>query len=154
MLHSRSAVLLAAALAILSGCEMPGGRPETDALPARENGFSFLGGDREGIDRRRFEPVIFQSGSWRLEESERAKIARIAASLDREWRAVLAGVGDEGRPDEYNRVLGEARAQTVRQSLVAAGIEPRRLQTVSYGGEWPARANTVGLSRVVIGLVK
>jgi outer membrane protein OmpA-like peptidoglycan-associated protein len=150
----RSALVLATALAALAGCRTPGGRIEPEALPERDQGLSFSGDGSERIDRRRFEPVIFRSGSWVIEESERAKIAAIAAELGSGRRALLAGVGDEGRPDEYNRVLGEARAQTVRKSLVATGVAPTRLQTVSYGSEWPDRENDRELSRVVVGLIK
>ena len=154
MFRPRAAILVVIAFAAFAGCAIPGGSFRPDALPPREEGLSFLGAGRERIDRRHFEPVIFQNRSWRLAEAEQEKITRIAAGLGGDRRALLAGVGDEGWPDDYNRVLGEARAQTVRQSLIAAGVAPKRLQTVSYGGEWPEGSDIQGLSRVVVGLVK
>ncbi len=98
--------------------------------------------------------MIFQSGSWVLDESERAKIAAIAAELGSGAARGARRDGGRRRPDEYNRVLGEARAQTVRKSLVATGVAPTRLQTVSYGSEWPDREHDRELSRVVVGLIK
>ena len=50
---------------------------------------------------------------------------------------VLEGHADERGTAEYNLALGERRAQAVRDFLVAAGVEARRITTVSYGEERP-----------------
>jgi peptidoglycan-associated lipoprotein len=39
---------------------------------------------------------------------------------------------------EYNLALGERRAVSVRNYLIALGVSPSRLITVSYGKERPA----------------
>jgi peptidoglycan-associated lipoprotein len=51
---------------------------------------------------------------------------------------ILAGFADERGTEEYNRGLGERRAQSVRTYLISLGISPARLQTVSFGEELPA----------------
>jgi peptidoglycan-associated lipoprotein len=51
--------------------------------------------------------------------------------------ATIEGHADERGTREYNLALGERRATAARNALVAMGIEPRRLATVSYGKERP-----------------
>lgn len=50
-------------------------------------------------------------------------------------RVVVGGYSDERGSAEYNLALGENRANSARQALVAAGIAPSRLRVVSYGKE-------------------
>jgi peptidoglycan-associated lipoprotein len=50
----------------------------------------------------------------------------------------VEGHADERGTREYNLALGERRANSVRDYLVALGINPARLSTVSYGEERPA----------------
>ena len=49
----------------------------------------------------------------------------------------VAGHADERGTREYNLALGERRAISVRNFLIALGIEPDRIRTVSYGKERP-----------------
>lgn len=51
---------------------------------------------------------------------------------------VIEGHADERGTREYNLALGERRATTVRDYLIAQGISPNRLRTISYGKERPA----------------
>jgi peptidoglycan-associated lipoprotein len=53
-------------------------------------------------------------------------------------RIVIAGNTDELGTEEYNLALGQKRAQVARSYLVALGVSPARLETVSYGEERPA----------------
>ena len=48
-------------------------------------------------------------------------------------RVLLGGYSDERGTVAYNLALGEKRAETVRDALVAAGIASQRLEIVSYG---------------------
>ena len=50
----------------------------------------------------------------------------------------VEGHADERGTREYNLALGERRANSVRDYLVALGVNPNRLQVVSYGKERPA----------------
>jgi peptidoglycan-associated lipoprotein len=50
----------------------------------------------------------------------------------------LEGHADERGTREYNIGLGDRRAGAVRQLLIAYGVSPSQLQTVSYGEERPA----------------
>jgi peptidoglycan-associated lipoprotein len=51
---------------------------------------------------------------------------------------ILAGFTDERGTPEYNRGLGERRAQAARNYLISLGVSPNRIQTVSFGQEMPA----------------
>ena len=49
----------------------------------------------------------------------------------------LEGHTDERGTREYNMALGERRANSVRDYMVANGIASFRIETVSYGEEAP-----------------
>lgn len=51
---------------------------------------------------------------------------------------VLEGHADERGTREYNIALGERRANAVRQLMIAYGVSPQQIRTLSYGEERPA----------------
>jgi len=51
---------------------------------------------------------------------------------------IIAGFTDDRGTEEYNRGLGERRAQAVREALIGMGVSGGRVQTVSFGEEMPA----------------
>lgn len=53
-------------------------------------------------------------------------------------RIIVEGHCDERGTRSYNLALGQRRADATRDFLVSLGIEPRRLEVVSYGEELPA----------------
>ena len=63
---------------------------------------------------------------------------RIIAALNRTTSQIrLEGHTDERGTREYNLALGERRANSVRDYMVANGISGLRIETVSYGEESP-----------------
>lgn len=50
----------------------------------------------------------------------------------------VEGHADERGTREYNLALGERRANSVKNYLVALGVSPSRVNTISYGKERPA----------------
>lgn len=50
----------------------------------------------------------------------------------------IEGHCDERGTTEYNLALGERRANAVKDALIAIGVSPDQLETVSYGEERPA----------------
>jgi outer membrane protein OmpA-like peptidoglycan-associated protein/opacity protein-like surface antigen len=48
---------------------------------------------------------------------------------------LIGGFADDRGSAEYNLALGEERAEAARKALIAAGVEPERLQIISYGKE-------------------
>jgi peptidoglycan-associated lipoprotein len=54
----------------------------------------------------------------------------------------VEGHSDERGTREYNLALGERRANAVKNYLVALGVSPSRITTISYGKERPAVPGT------------
>ncbi|HLW54725.1 MAG TPA: peptidoglycan-associated lipoprotein Pal [Candidatus Angelobacter sp.] len=52
-------------------------------------------------------------------------------------RVVVEGHCDDRGSEEYNLALGESRARALRDNLVAQGVSPDRIKTISYGKEQP-----------------
>jgi peptidoglycan-associated lipoprotein len=50
----------------------------------------------------------------------------------------IEGHCDERGTREYNLALGERRANSVKNVLIALGIPAQRVSTISYGKERPA----------------
>jgi peptidoglycan-associated lipoprotein len=53
-------------------------------------------------------------------------------------RVTLEGHTDERGTREYNLALGDQRADAVRRFMIADGVLPNQLSTLSYGEERPA----------------
>jgi peptidoglycan-associated lipoprotein len=53
------------------------------------------------------------------------------------YTAIIEGHADEQGTREYNLALGARRASAVQDFLIAQGVAPNRLRTVSYGKERP-----------------
>lgn len=84
--------------------------------------------------------VFFDYDSYDVRADQRATVEALAAWLDTNPSVTLTieGHADERGTREYNLALGERRANSVRDYLVALGTNPARLSTVSYGEERPA----------------
>jgi len=105
-------------------------------LPERQEGTSFFGGN---VDRNQFQPIYFDFDSQTIRTSENGKIQQIASFLQQSRsQVIIAGFTDERGTAEYNRGLGERRAQSVREALIASGADGQSIQTVSFGAEMPA----------------
>lgn len=50
---------------------------------------------------------------------------------------LVEGHADERGTREYNIALGDRRANAAKNYLVSLGVDPRRVQTISYGKERP-----------------
>ena len=84
--------------------------------------------------------VFFDFDKYNIRPDQRGTVEALAAWLDtnRAVTLTIEGHCDERGTREYNLALGERRANSVRDYLVALGINPARLSTVSYGEERPA----------------
>ena len=83
--------------------------------------------------------VFFETDSTELTVQARAILDKQAMWLQRynRYSFTLEGHADERGTREYNIALGARRAQTVREYLVARGVESSRMRTISYGKERP-----------------
>ncbi len=83
--------------------------------------------------------VYFDLDQYRLASDAQAILQRQAAWLSSypNVNILVAGNCDERGTREYNLALGERRASVVKNYLVDLGVDPARIQTVSYGKERP-----------------
>jgi peptidoglycan-associated lipoprotein len=144
ILHLLAIALLAASLSACAknkkggagGGSYDGDSVTGTPLPDRQEGVSFLGSN---VDRAKFSPVYFGFDSTSVSGEERGKIDQVAQFMQSGGNSVIiAGFTDERGTPEYNRGLGERRAQAVREALIRAGADADKIQTVSFGAEMPA----------------
>ncbi len=105
-------------------------------LPPRQEGVSFFSNN---VVKGQFEPVYFAFDGFEISPDEGNKLRKIADFMKgAQNNIILAGFTDERGTPEYNRGLGERRAQAARNYLLSLGVSPSRIQTVSFGQEMPA----------------
>ena len=91
------------------------------------------------VDRSQFQPIYFDYDSQTIRTSENGKIQQVASFLQQgSAQIIIAGFTDERGTAEYNRGLGERRAGSVREALIAMGADAQNIQTVSFGADMPA----------------
>jgi peptidoglycan-associated lipoprotein len=83
--------------------------------------------------------VNFATDQSDLDMRARSILEAQAAWLNRypNLNVMIEGHADERGTREYNLALGERRATSVRNYLIANGVDPRRIDTISYGKEQP-----------------
>ena len=92
-----------------------------------------------------FEPAIdlktvyFDFDSSKLRADALDSLATNAKWLQEheDLQLMIEGHCDEVGTPEYNQVLGDRRAESVRATLAASGVEAERMATISYGKERP-----------------
>ena len=84
--------------------------------------------------------VLFDFDSAQLTDYAQRVLDRQAAFMKArpETRVIIGGHADERGTREYNLALGERRASSARDYLVAKGVNAARIRIVSYGKERPA----------------
>jgi peptidoglycan-associated lipoprotein len=84
--------------------------------------------------------VFFARDDSAINPEGRIILERQAAWLTQNPTATVTVEGhcDERGTREYNLALGERRAQMVRNTLVALGIDAGRIATITYGKERPS----------------
>lgn len=106
-----------------------GALTEAERLAQLQREFQTSVGDR----------VYFGTDSVSLTGESKQTLDRQAAFLRRYPTISLRieGHADERGTREYNLALGDRRAQSVREYLLAQGVSANRLATTSYGKERP-----------------
>lgn len=86
--------------------------------------------------------VAFGYDSYALSDEARQVLLAQSKWLQRypNLYVTVEGHADERGTREYNLALGERRASAVRDYLVALGVEPIRVNVISYGKERPIAA--------------
>src|SRR5262245_32311838 len=93
-------------------------------------------------DRETFstQTVYFDLDKSVVKASEMSKVEAVAARMKSETgKAVkVEGHCDERGTEEYNRALGERRAQAIREALIRLGMTADSVDTISFGEDKPA----------------
>lgn len=83
--------------------------------------------------------IYFGTDKFDLDDASRATLAAQARWLiaNPNVRASVEGHADERGTREYNQALGERRANSAKNFLIAQGVPANRLLTISWGKERP-----------------
>ena len=140
----RSKILLVVcALMLVTGCKT---RP-LDAAGQLSGGMSgvpgtanVVPGTQSDLEANVGDRVFFAYDSSALNAESQATLMRQATWLKTypSVALVVEGHCDERGTREYNLGLGNRRANSARNFLVNAGVDPARLSVISYGKERPA----------------
>ena len=130
----------------------PNEQVNTDALDQGMPAAPTQGYDQQGMDYGSATPgtqddlsvnvgdrVFFGYDSYTLTPEAISQL-ELQAQWLRQYPSVnvlIEGHADERGTREYNLALGDRRANAVKNYLVSLGIDPRRIDTISYGKERP-----------------
>ena len=83
--------------------------------------------------------VFFDTDRSEIRADARTTLDRQAVWLNQYGNAAITveGHADERGTRQYNLALGDRRANSVRNYLIAQGVSPARITTISYGKERP-----------------
>ena len=106
-----------------------GAAPGTQITPGSDRDFIVNVGDR----------VFYDFDKYNIRNDQRATLEKQAAWLKRypQTQITVEGHCDERGTREYNLALGERRANSAKDFLVANGIAANRVRVISYGKERP-----------------
>ncbi len=114
-------------------------QPSTSTAPATPARMATVPGSQDDLVVNVGDRVFFGFDKYSLTASARATLEKQAAWMNK-YPAVTVSVeghADERGTREYNLGLGDRRANSVKDYMVALGINPSRLKAISYGKERP-----------------
>lgn len=93
--------------------------------------------------------VTFDFDSAVLKQGAQDEIQRVAKVLTTypQTTILVSGHTDDVGSEAYNQSLSERRADSVKNSLVAQGVQPWRITTVGYGESRPVADNSTEAGR-------
>jgi len=96
-------------------------------------------GSQDDLEEQVGARAYFAFDQYSLDSTARATLDKQAAWMQSNpaVNITIEGHCDERGTREYNLGLGERRANAVKDYLVALGVNPSRIKTISYGKERP-----------------
>ena len=84
--------------------------------------------------------VFFDYDQYNVDAQDQTTLQTQSQWLQRNpaVRVTLEGHADERGTRDYNIALGERRANAAKNYLASLGVDPSRIQVISYGKERPA----------------
>jgi len=131
-------------LGILSGCALVGARSKLHLGDGYVIGCGCGEDMLAGFGDREF----FDFEKSMLSKDANATLGRQAAWLARYpmVSVLVAGNADERGTETYNLALGQRRADAARNVLLAQGVAPSRIKTISYGKDCPVASGNDAVS--------
>ena len=111
---------------------------ESSAVPGTQDDLNVQAGDTVYFDTDRYD----LNGQARAVIEAQARWMNVYPNL----YVTIEGHADERGTREYNLALGERRASSVKNYLIAMGVDPRRVNVISYGKEQPIVVGADGTS--------
>lgn len=149
----RIAAILLASTALVAGC----GKKKVEALPPAAEGTDYgqtpadpnagtgqiAPGSQEDFLQQvgqYGDRILFETDRFNVDVEDQAVLQRQAQWLAQypNTRVNVEGHADERGTRDYNLALGERRANSAKNYLISVGVDPTRIQTVSYGKERPS----------------
>ncbi len=126
-----------ASLALLAACSNSDSSSSTGAGAGSGN---IRPGSQEDLVANVGDRVFFDFDRSNIRADQRPVLQRQSEWMGRypEVRVQVEGHTDERGTREYNLALGQRRANAARDVLVAGGVNPARVSTISYGKDQPA----------------
>lgn len=124
-----------AVMGVLPGCSQ---KPPGPAFGMSGEGPITPGSPRE-FSVKVGDTVYFDTDSSQLSPDAQQTLTAQAQWLRQypQYSILIEGHADERGTREYNIALGAARATSTKQFLASQGVNPGRIQTISYGKERP-----------------
>jgi outer membrane protein OmpA-like peptidoglycan-associated protein len=93
--------------------------------------------------------VLFDTAKYSLRPAAREKLARVAGILSGHpsLRMQVEGYTDSVGGDDYNQLLSEHRATSVRDYLTGAGISSDSVTAQGFGKTQPVASNGTSIGR-------
>ncbi len=112
---------------------------ETPPEEIKATGEVALGGEEEKEEVILLERIHFDFDDYSLRDDAKEILRKHAQWLKEHpsVKLVIEGHCDERGTSEYNLALGQKRAESAKAFLVELGIDPSRIETVSFGEEIP-----------------
>lgn len=136
--------------------EQPADEPEDDDTADEDEGDvkkPITRGEPKAASKAKWtKELYFGSNSTGLDSRSRARLKANAQWLaaNSDVSITIEGHTDASGPAEYNKVLGERRAESVRDFLVEQGVDSSRIEVISYGEERPAHSSGRKNRRVLL----
>jgi len=139
MAATKTFLAAVAAAGLLVACSSD---PETTAATGGAGGAgsgTIRPGSQEDLVANVGDRVFFDFDESRVRPDQRTVLQRQAAWLAQypQNQVMVEGNTDERGTREYNLALGQRRANSARDILVASGVAGSRIQTISYGKDRP-----------------
>ncbi len=137
---------LIAAVALVSACETApsggasaGGAGAAGGAKTMAKTMAVMPGSQEDLVVNVGDRVFFDFDKFNVNAEARKTLELQSAWLKRNASVTITiqGHADERGTREYNLALGDRRANAVKDYLITLGVNPQRIDTISYGKERP-----------------